>query len=117
MIVAMIMITITIILVAINNKITYQLFLSTLYYMIYKYNIYIYICISIYFSGSACHEIVLYISFTARSIGCEDRLQDIRHKSTQFDKDIQFDKHYFRICERIISELNLMPRDKKERDS
>ena len=107
MIVAMIMITITIILVAINNKITYQLFLSTLYYI----NI-----IYVYFSGSACHEIVLYISFTARSIGCEDRLQDIRHKSTQFDKDIQFDKHYFRICE-IISELNLMPRDKKKRDS
>lgn len=44
MIVAMIMITITIILVAIKNKITYQLFLSTLYYMIYKYIIiYIYI--------------------------------------------------------------------------
>lgn len=112
MIVAMIMITITIILVAIKNKITYQLFLSTLYYMIYKY-----IIIYIYFSGSACHEIVLYISFTARSIGCEDRLQDIRHKSTQFDKDIQFDKHYFRICEIIISELNLMHRDKKKRDS
>lgn len=49
MIVAMIMITITIILVAINNKITYQLFLSTLYYMIYKYNI-IYIYVYLYIS-------------------------------------------------------------------